>query len=64
MTGGVESEISFMENQEKTTKFDVKELIEKVKKIDWKQNVNPVVAWSVFGGVVALSVIISLIVFL
>lgn len=53
-----------MENQEKTTKFDVKELIEKVKKIDWKQNVNPVVAWSVFGGVVALSVIISLIVFL
>lgn len=31
------------------------------KNLDWKKTVDPVVAWSTFGGVVALSVILALI---
>ena len=32
-----------------------------VKKIQWNQPINPVIAWSVIGGVVAVSVILMLI---
>ena len=65
-----------MENEKK---FDIKELWNKVwtktkeiaktvvdfvKNIEWTKEVKPVIAWSVYGGVVALSVIIGLIVLL
>lgn len=33
----------------------------KIKAIPWTQPLKPVVAWSVFGGVVALSVVLMLI---
>ena len=59
--GFVESCKNFCKKAWETTKNACLKAIDWVKNIPWFSNVKPLIAWSVFGGTVALSVILMLI---
>ena len=53
--------VDFCKKAWETTKGACLKAIDWVKNIPWFSNVKPLIAWSVFGGTVALSVILMLI---
>ncbi len=53
---------SFFKNAWEKTKSFFKKTWAKIKSIEWGKTVNPVIGYSLFGGIVALAVLIGVLV--